>query len=195
MAETAGESRRHRYLRAMQVDVWLTGGPGPPAPEAIAAGEADSTETVVPSVTDDRDAAAIAAGRALAELEAVVSGCRRCELHHGRTQTVFGTGDVRARCMIIGEAPGAEEDARGEPFVGRAGQLLNAMLRAIGMSREGVYISNIIKCRPPKNRDPKSEEMVAASPSSSVTMALAPPPKVGAVMVPLSLMTNTSLCP
>jgi DNA polymerase len=99
----------------------------------------------------------------LAELEAAVSGCERCGLHAGRTQTVFGTGDPQARCMIIGEAPGAEEDKRGEPFVGRAGQLLNAMLRAIGMSREAVYIANIVKCRPPKNRDPKPEEMVACS--------------------------------
>ncbi len=181
MAETAGESRRHRYLRAMQVDVWLTGGPSPPAPEAIAAGEADSTETVVPSATVDGDAAAIAAGRALAELEAVVSGCRRCELHHGRTRTVFGTGDVGARCMIIGEAPGAEEDARGEPFVGRAGQLLNAMLRAIGMSREGVYIANIVKCRPPKNRDPKSEEMVACSPYLDRQISLVKPRVILAV--------------
>ena len=161
MPETAGESRRHRYLQAMQVDVWLSRGRSPRAPVATAVGAPDATETVIPPAKDDADAKA--AGKALAELAAVVSGCRRCELHVGRTQTVFGTGDTRARCMIIGEAPGAEEDARGEPFVGRAGQLLNAMLRAIGMSRDAVYITNIIKCRPPKNRDPKPEEMVTCS--------------------------------
>lgn len=139
------DTSRHRYLQAMQVDVWLHRDR-----DAGAAAEA-------PLV------AAPPAEMPLAELEAAVSGCERCELHAGRTQTVFGTGDPQARCMIIGEAPGAEEDRRGEPFVGRAGQLLNAMLRAIGMSREAVYIANIVKCRPPKNRDPKPEEMVACS--------------------------------
>jgi len=134
------DTSRQRYLQAMQVDVWLH---------------------------RDRDSGAAVEApwveMPLAELEAAVSGCERCGLHAGRTQTVFGTGDPQARCMIIGEAPGAEEDKRGEPFVGRAGQLLNAMLRAIGMSREAVYIANIVKCRPPKNRDPKPEEMVACS--------------------------------
>lgn len=84
-----------------------------------------------------------------------------CELHRSRTQTVFGTGSRDAEWMVIGEAPGADEDRQGEPFVGRAGQLLNAMLRAIGLSREEVYIANILKCRPPRNRDPRPEEVVA----------------------------------
>ena len=181
MPETAGESRRHRYLQAMQVDVWLSRGRSPRAPVAPAVGAPDATETVIPPAKDDADAVAKAAGKALAELEAVVSGCRRCELHVGRTQTVFGTGDTRARCMIIGEAPGAEEDARGEPFVGRAGQLLNAMLRAIGMSRDAVYIANIIKCRPPKNRDPRPEEMAACSPYLDRQISLVKPRVILAV--------------
>lgn len=181
MAETAGESRRYRYLRAMQVDVWISRGHSPQAPVAVAVGEPDSTDAVAPPAKDDSDAAAIAAGTALAELEVVVSGCRRCELQVGRTRTVFGTGDTRARCMIIGEAPGAEEDARGEPFVGRAGQLLNAMLRAIGMSRESVYITNIVKCRPPKNRDPKPEEMAACSPYLGRQISLVKPRVILAV--------------
>jgi len=134
------DTSRQRYLQAMQVDVWLHR-------------DRDSGAAVEAPLVE----------MPLAELEAAVSGCERCGLHAGRTQTVFGTGDPQARCMIIGEAPGAEEDKRGEPFVGRAGQLLNAMLRAIGMSREAVYIANIVKCRPPKNRDPKPEEMVACS--------------------------------
>ncbi len=117
----------------------------------------------------------------LAELEATVAACQRCSLHSGRTRTVFGTGDSHARCMIIGEAPGAEEDRRGEPFVGRAGQLLNAMLRAIDMSREAVYIANIIKCRPPKNRDPKPEEMLACSPYLRRQIALVNPQVILAV--------------
>jgi len=181
MPETAGESRRHRYLRAMQVDVWLKRTRSPHVPVVTAVGAPDSTEPVAPSVKDEAGADAKVAGKALAELEAVVSGCRRCELHSGRTRTVFGTGDTRARCMIIGEAPGAEEDARGEPFVGRAGQLLNAMLRAIGMSRDAVYIANIIKCRPPKNRDPKPEEMVACSPYLDRQISLVKPRVILAV--------------
>ena len=130
---------------------------------------------------DDADALAKVAHMPLVELEAVVSGCQRCDLHGGRTRTVFGTGDTNARCMIIGEAPGAEEDARGEPFVGRAGQLLNAMLRAIGMSRDAVYIANIIKCRPPKNRDPKPDEMVACSPYLGRQISLIKPRVILAV--------------
>lgn len=93
-----------------------------------------------------------------------VSQCTRCELHRTRTQTVFGVGSHAAKCMIIGEAPGADEDRLGEPFVGRAGQLLNAMLRATGLERGDVYITNILKCRPPKNRDPRPDEMGSCDP-------------------------------
>jgi len=92
-------------------------------------------------------------------LEAAVAACTRCTLCQTRTRTVFGTGDRHARWMFIGEAPGAEEDRQGEPFVGRAGQLLTSMIRAIGLSREDVYIANVLKCRPPGNRDPKPEEV------------------------------------
>lgn len=90
-----------------------------------------------------------------------VASCTSCGLHEGRTQTVFGVGDIHAEWLLIGEAPGAEEDKQGEPFVGRAGQLLNAMLEALGLTREKVYIANILKCRPPNNRDPRSEEVLA----------------------------------
>jgi DNA polymerase len=92
------------------------------------------------------------------ELAAAVRGCRLCALCETRTQTVFGTGSVQARLMVIGEAPGAEEDRQGEPFVGRAGMLLNSMLRAAGFERGEVYIANVNKCRPPNNRDPSQEE-------------------------------------
>ena len=104
------------------------------------------------------DAVARAEGPDWATLEAAVSGCRLCGLCETRTQTVFGTGDRRARLMVIGEAPGAEEDRKGEPFVGRAGQLLNSMLRACGFARGDVFIANVLKCRPPQNRDPSDEE-------------------------------------
>jgi uracil-DNA glycosylase family 4 len=93
-----------------------------------------------------------------------VSGCTLCGLCNTRTQTVFGVGSRTADWLFIGEAPGADEDRQGEPFVGRAGQLLNNMLRAIGFSREQVYITNILKCRPPKNRDPKPEEAHTCEP-------------------------------
>ena len=92
------------------------------------------------------------------ELAATVRECRLCGLCETRTQTVFGTGDRGARLMVVGEAPGAEEDRQGEPFVGRAGMLLNAMLRAAGFERGDVFIANVLKCRPPNNRDPSDEE-------------------------------------
>ena len=101
---------------------------------------------------------ALAAGPDWPALAAAVHECRLCGLCETRTQTVFGTGDPRARLMVIGEAPGAEEDRQGEPFVGRAGMLLNSMLHAAGFARGEVYIANTVKCRPPNNRDPSAEE-------------------------------------
>ena len=92
------------------------------------------------------------------ELAEAVSGCRLCGLCETRTQTVFGIGNRSARLMVVGEAPGAEEDRQGEPFVGRAGLLLNAMLRAAGFERRDVFVANVLKCRPPHNRDPSDEE-------------------------------------
>jgi len=103
------------------------------------------------------------------ELEAAVAGCTACGLCQTRTQTVFGVGSRTAPWLIIGEAPGAEEDARGEPFVGQAGRLLDNMLAAAGSSRQAdaahpVYIANVLKCRPPGNRNPQPEEVEACSP-------------------------------
>ncbi len=98
------------------------------------------------------------------QLREQVAGCTACdELVANRTQTVFGVGNQNAEWLVIGEAPGAEEDHQGEPFVGRAGQLLNAMLASIGLKREQVYIANILKCRPPNNRDPRLEEAAACA--------------------------------
>ncbi len=90
--------------------------------------------------------------------------CTRCRLCHGRTHLVYGVGDPAARLMFVGEGPGADEDARGEPFVGRAGQKLNEMIRAIGLERERVYIANVVKCRPPDNRTPEADEIATCSP-------------------------------
>jgi DNA polymerase len=109
------------------------------------------------------------------ELRARVAGCTRCKLSSTRTQTVFGVGDPRAEWLVVGEAPGADEDLKGEPFVGRAGQLLNAMLRAIGLARGEVYIANVLKCRPPGNRDPEGEEARECMPYLEEQIALLRP--------------------
>ncbi|WP_026601919.1 uracil-DNA glycosylase [Methylomonas sp. 11b] len=95
------------------------------------------------------------------DLQHEVSLCQACSLCKTRTQTVFGVGNKQATWMLIGEAPGQNEDLQGEPFVGKAGQLLTEMLRAIGLKREEVYIANMLKCRPPNNRDPQTEEVAA----------------------------------
>jgi DNA polymerase len=99
------------------------------------------------------------------ELKAAVAGCEACPLHRTRTKTVFGVGDEQADWLLVGEAPGAEEDARGEPFVGQAGRLLDNMLAAIGLNRsKNVYICNVLKCRPPGNRNPEPFEVAQCSP-------------------------------
>ena len=143
-------SRAH--LDAIGIPVWVR------RTEARAARHVD-----VPAATTGPEAAATPAARALEAIDAEVRACRQCALHQARTRTVFGAGSPGAACMFIGEAPGAEEDRRGEPFVGRAGVLLDAMLAAIGLGREEVYIANIVKCRPPRNRDPHAGEIVACS--------------------------------
>jgi uracil-DNA glycosylase family 4 len=102
-----------------------------------------------------------------AELRAIredIGECERCALHKGRNHIVFGVGNPHAELMFVGEGPGADEDAKGEPFVGRAGQLLNKMIEAMGVKREDVYIANVVKCRPPENRQPEREEMETCSP-------------------------------
>jgi DNA polymerase len=109
------------------------------------------------------------------ELRTRVAACTRCALCNTRTQTVFGVGSQTADWLIVGEAPGAEEDRQGEPFVGRAGQLLNSMLRAIGLAREQVYIANVLKCRPPGNRDPSASEAAECLPYLEQQIALLKP--------------------
>jgi uracil-DNA glycosylase family 4 len=109
-------------------------------------------------------------------LKAEVSGCTKCALHKTRAQTVFGVGDQNAEWMMVGEAPGAEEDRLGDPFVGQAGKLLDNMLAALGLSRQkNVYIANVLKCRPPNNRDPEPEEAAKCSPYLQRQIALIKP--------------------
>jgi len=129
-------------------------------PLARESDHADTAQAQVPAIstTADRDEIARMDWDAL---RATVAECRRCPLCETRTKTVFGVGDRHAELMFIGEGPGQDEDQQGEPFVGRAGQLLDKMLAAIGLAREQVYIANIVKCRPPRNRNPEPNEAAA----------------------------------
>jgi DNA polymerase len=102
--------------------------------------------------------------RLLAEIDAQVKACKACILHERRTNTVLGEGDPDARIMFIGEGPGENEDLQGRPFVGRAGELLNNMITGMGLKREQVYIANIVKCRPPNNREPAPDEVATCTP-------------------------------
>ncbi len=136
------EAERRAYLEALEVDVWTLRGSA--SDEKAATTDDDSLqESKIVSWSELRDK---------------VSACTLCSLHRTRTQTVFGVGSESADWMIIGEAPGAEEDRRGDPFVGRAGKLLDEMLRAVGLARDSVFITNLLKCRPPNNRDPTVDE-------------------------------------
>ncbi len=130
-------------------------------------------------------------------LKAEVAVCTKCSLHATRTQAVFGVGNERAEWLVIGEAPGADEDRKGEPFVGRGGQLLDSMLRAIGVRRgENAYIANILKSRPPNNRDPKPEEVAVCMPYLLRQIALIGPSiilAVGRIAAQNLLATDTPI--
>ena len=107
--------------------------------------------------------------------EQALQGCRRCKLCEGRTNLVFGSGNPQAEFVCIGEGPGADEDAQGLPFVGRAGQLLTKMLASVDLSRDEVYICNAVKCRPPSNRNPEPDELAACEPFLSEQLATLQP--------------------
>lgn len=185
------DKRRRTMLRRMGIDLWVrreapadtpaitevadTGRPDPAPPAA-------PEPAPQPMVSDE----SAAAGHAVEqmgwdELAATVAGCTHCPLCESRTQTVFGVGRRDADILVVGEAPGAEEDRRGEPFVGRAGQLLDSMLRALGYGREQVFIANILKCRPPRNRDPEPAEVEACRPYLERQIALMEPRVILAV--------------
>ncbi|MEQ1579482.1 MAG: uracil-DNA glycosylase [Steroidobacteraceae bacterium] len=148
------DARRLQYLKALDIDVWARRvGAEPVVEPAAVAAPVAAPATGDPTASLDWTA-----------LETAVRGCTHCSLSKTRTQTVFGVGDRAAQWMVIGEAPGADEDREGEPFVGRAGQLLTSMLTAMGFKREQVFIANILKCRPPGNRDPSPEEVAHCMP-------------------------------
>ena len=158
--------RQRQYLEAIGIDLWVSRArPGEARVVSVPAAAKRA-----PAVAEEAPAAE------WQRLSDEVRGCRLCPLHATRTQGVLGVGPKRADWLVIGEAPGAEEDRRGEPFVGAAGQLLDAMLRAIGLDRRtNVYIANILKSRPPNNRDPKPEEVAACLPYLERQIALLQP--------------------
>ncbi len=133
---------------------------------------------------------------ALAAQERALAGCERCKLCHGRTTIVFGSGNPRAELVVIGEGPGADEDAQGKPFVGRAGQLLTRMLEAVHLARDEVYICNTVKCRPPGNRNPEPEELAACAPFLAAQLGVLQPKVIlalGSVATQALLHTKESI--
>jgi len=157
--------RRRQYLEAIGIEEWRLRAREAPPPKPPAAAVIGSPAALAADIAGEWQA-----------LRAEVLACRRCALHATRTQGVFGVGPLRCDWLVIGEAPGAEEDRRGEPFVGAAGQLLDAMLRAIDLDRRSnVYIANILKSRPPGNRDPRPEEVAACLPYLERQIALLQP--------------------
>lgn len=159
------DSRHLRYLKAIGIEVWQQRRSGN-------AGVMPMEETAQATASSPPPAEETSIWE---ELAAQVADCTACALHCSRTQTVFGVGDREADWLIVGEAPGADEDRQGEPFVGRAGQLLNAMLNSLEFQREQVYITNILKCRPPGNRDPLPEEVICCEPYLQRQIALLRP--------------------
>jgi len=134
--------------------------------------------------------------KSLEDFDAMICTCLKCPLGYTRNKFVFGVGNPQADVVLIGEAPGAEEDAQGEPFVGRAGQLLNKILEAVGMTRDEVYICNILKCRPPENRDPLPSEMETCVPYLWKQLDLIRPKIIlclGRISAQMLLRTNDSL--
>ncbi len=153
-------------------------------------------ELIYPTAKVQKPKTELSNMKTLDELNSITSGCLKCTLGHTRTNLVFGVGNPKSRVMFIGEAPGADEDAQGEPFVGRAGQLLNKILAAIEMKREDVYICNILKCRPPDNRDPMANEMEICTPYLEKQIDLIKPEFIiclGRIAAQWLLKTNDSL--
>ena len=158
------EKKRLFYMSQMGIQAWVAQAP---VQSRNAIGADDYPPDKLPPADDIFKATGTVNNhivKSLDELKRSVAACTLCDLHQTRTQTVFGTGHPAANWLIIGEAPGADEDRKGEPFVGRAGQLLTNMLHAIGLTRGEVFIANILKCRPPDNRDPRPPEVECCRP-------------------------------
>ena len=181
---------RDRYLAEMGIPVWRL------RAATVAAEPAESPAALSAVPAPAAPVGAAEADIVWAELAAKVRACTLCGLHGSRTQTVFGVGRRDAPLFVIGEAPGADEDRQGEPFVGRAGQLLNEMLRSIGLPRGDVYIANILKCRPPNNRDPEPSESASCTPYLEQQIELVRPRvllAVGRIAAQWLLQTDTPI--
>ena len=152
-------ANRDQYLQRLGIVRWQLRSTG--AGDIAVSASEDTAEVAGPPSDTQAAASVPEPASGWQALEAQVAACTACGLHSSRTQTVFGVGNRDAEWMIIGEAPGQEEDRRGEPFVGPAGQLLDKMLLAVGFERSEIFIANILKCRPPDNRDPRPEEAEA----------------------------------
>lgn len=198
------EHARLAYLKAMGIQAWSL-----KTAHAVADNDMTQTENNVESpaentsqvVINKADGNQIVPGKDISlldwqTLQQVVSQCQLCELHLTRTQTVFGVGYQNADLLIVGEAPGADEDRTGEPFVGRAGKLLDAMLHAIALDRQSVYIANVLKCRPPQNRDPHTSEIICCDAYLQRQIALLQPKvilAVGRIAAHHLLLTQTAV--
>jgi uracil-DNA glycosylase family 4 len=174
----AGTSDRRRALRALvgQVRTNLalrgrSGLLGMPARPSRRRGAAPALPATATTATPATPATTAAAAARLVAVRDEIGDCRRCGLCSGRNNIVFGVGNPAAHLVFVGEAPGADEDMRGEPFVGKAGQLLTKMIEAMGYRREDVYICNVIKCRPPGNRNPEPAEVAACEPFLKAQLA------------------------
>jgi uracil-DNA glycosylase family 4 len=177
------QDKKLHYLKALEIDIWV--------PRQMQCGKTTEKALKMPN-----NLTKPTAELSWEELETRVKVCQLCDLHKSRTQTVFGVGNNQADLLIVGEAPGANEDKQGEPFVGRAGRLLNAMLQAIGLSRQEIYIANILKSRPPNNRDPLPEEVAACIPYLHRQIALIKPKlmlAVGRIAAHHLLATNVAM--
>lgn len=148
---------RVKFYRELGIHSFYRRGDSSPDDSATAAPDSAEVLPVIQAISGDKNSA-------LNVIREDIGDCTRCRLHKGRNQLVFGTGDVDADIMFVGEGPGADEDEQGLPFVGRAGQLLNNMIQAMGLKREDVYIANVVKCRPPGNRTPERDECDTCSP-------------------------------
>jgi uracil-DNA glycosylase family 4 len=189
---------RREYLAAMGLQSWALRTARSTSAAAVGPPAMPGTAAIAGLASAGTEGAAVLreAGFDWDQLRARVAACTRCGLSTTRTQTVFGVGNQQAEWLIVGEAPGMEEDRQGEPFVGRAGQLLNSMLRAIGLARSEVYIANVLKCRPPHNRDPAANETAECLPFLERQIALLKPRimlAVGRIAAQNLLRTDTSL--
>ena len=161
-AALAGSLKRHLERRQRAgIRILMKSGPDETKPASVL--EENCRGPVMDDLFGD-DSASLQA-KTLDELRGVIGDCQRCKLCAGRTHLVFGVGNAHARLMFVGEGPGRDEDLQGEPFVGRAGQLLTDIItKGIGIKREDVYICNVVKCRPPENRNPEPDEVTACEP-------------------------------